>query len=172
MPHSETATPASFPVSVILEKRPSTSRWANHYWTATGVLAGAQTLSNPTTNSTNNISVLQENGQTVQYLYAGFSLHLYRDQCESYYHNMRSPKPSCYVIARLADDGTPTPFLVTLSFDEAHAYLEGDDEVYAVPIPPELYVWSERFMLDHYFPEQRKKRKRTDWHDGNSRIKS
>lgn len=164
MPSSEIATPASFPVSVILEKRPSTSRWASSYWTAIGVLAGAQT--------SNGVSVLQENGDTVHYLYAGFVINLHRDQCESYYHNMCSPQPSCYIIARLADDGTPTPFLVTLSFDEAHSYLEGDDEVYAVPIPPELYVWSEQFMLDNYFPEPRKKRKRTDWRDDNSRIKA
>ena len=54
---------------------------------------------------------------------------------------------------------------VSLSFDEAHAYLEGDDTVYAVDIPPELYRWTESFVLTHYCPQQMKKRKRRDWVD-------
>jgi hypothetical protein len=55
------------------------------------------------------------------------------------------------------------PFLVSLSFDEANAYQEGDGVVYAVAMPPELYRWCEHFVLDHYVPEKKKKRRLTDW---------
>jgi hypothetical protein len=34
--------------------------------------------------------------------------------------------------------------VVSLSYDKAHAYLEGDETVYSVPIPAELYRWSEK----------------------------
>ena len=50
-----------------------------------------------------------------------------------------------------------------MSFDEAHAYLEGDDEVYAVDVPAELYKWTEAYVIANYFPEKKKKRKLRDW---------
>ena len=155
MPATHNHTPASFPVSVILEKRPSSSPWADNYWTAVGVVIGEQTAP-PMTR-------LHEQDGVEQFIYTGLRVTLYVDQCESYYHNLNAPQPSCYIIAHLASNGTPTPFIVSMSFDEAHAHLEGDDEVYSVPVPPELYVWSESFMLEHYCPEKKKKRKRTDW---------
>jgi hypothetical protein len=61
----------------------------------------------------------------------------------------------------------PRPFLVSLSFDEANAYLETDDvDVFPVAMPPELYRWIEAFVLAHYVPEPRRKRKRDDWREG------
>jgi hypothetical protein len=35
--------------------------------------------------------------------------------------------------------------------------------VYAVPMPPELYRWCELFVLNHYVPEQKKKRRLKNW---------
>ena len=52
---------------------------------------------------------------------------------------------------------------VSLSFDEAHAYLEGDEQVYAVEIPPELYQWAEAFILTHYVATKKIKRKLKNW---------
>jgi hypothetical protein len=69
------------------------------------------------------------------------------------------------VIAHHEENDTPVPFLVSMSFDEAHAYLESDEEVYDVDIPPELYCWTEAFLLCHYAPEKRVKRKRQNWKD-------
>jgi hypothetical protein len=62
-----------------------------------------------------------------------------------------------------ANDEAPVPFLVSLSFDEAHAYLEGEEQVYDVDVPAELYRWTEAFVLKHYVPEKRRKRQRKDW---------
>ena len=104
-----------------------------------------------------------------QFLIGGLELALYPDECESYYHNMVSPAPRCYVIAHVDEDdgeGRPDPFLVSMSFDAAHAYLEGGDEIYAVEIPPEVYRWTEAFVLAYYAPEPRRKRRLTDWRVG------
>lgn len=57
----------------------------------------------------------------------------------------------------------PVPYLVSLSFDEVHAYLEGDEQVFAVEIPPELYKWSEAFILTHYVATKKTKRKLKNW---------
>lgn len=153
--------PNRLAVSAILEKRPSTSRWAEAYWTATGVVVGASEYAEMT--------VLHEQDGITRYLYPGLSVRLYKDECEGYYHNLKSPRPGCYIVATLDDEGVPTPDFITLSFDEANAYLQGSAEVYAVPIPPELYRWSEAYVLEHYVPVQKKKRRLTDWQKDNDR---
>ena len=73
------------------------------------------------------------------------------------------PEPRCYVIATRDESEVPLPRLVTLSFDEAHAYMEGEGELFAVAVAPELYRWTEAFVLANYVPEKRRKRKRTNW---------
>ena len=153
--------PQRLAVSVILEKRPSISRWADAYWTATGVVVG--------TNEHHTVTLLHEQDGIQQYLYPGLSVSLHRDECDGYYHNLQSPQPGCYIIANLAADGTPSPYIVTLSFDEANSYLQGSAEVYAVPIPPELYRWTEAYVLEHYAPEKKKKPRLTDWQNDNDR---
>jgi hypothetical protein len=157
--------PSSFDVSVIMESRPSSHLWADESWNAIGVVA----MSEPGQNSGKNREIkLIEQGDIKQFIYSGMKIRLHLDECESYYHNLMSPEPGCFIIASEEDaDGNetnvPIPFLVSLSFDEAHAYLEGDATVYSVPIPPELYRWAEAYILENYAPEKRTKRKRTDW---------
>ena len=98
-------------------------------------------------------------------MFSGLQLNLYVDECESYYHNLMSPQPGCFIVASEPENPNemPVPYLVSLSFDEVHAYLEGDEPVYAVEIPPELYKWTEVFILEHYVAIKRRKRKLTDW---------
>jgi hypothetical protein len=147
-----------------MEKRPSASKWADAYWTAIGLIAGAQQIAE--------VTLIQEHGTTQQYLIPGLRIHLYKDQCESYYYNMKSPNPGCYIIAYKQDEAMPRPFLVTMSFDEAQSHLEGDEEVYSVPVPPELYRWTEEFVLDNYFPEKKRKRKLNDWKQDGGNIRA
>ena len=81
-----------------------------------------------------------------------------------------APKPQLYVVARVHEgSGRVEPFHVSASFDEGNAYMEGEDEVFSVAMPPEIAVWVERFVITHYVPEQRKKRKRRNWHEESRR---
>jgi hypothetical protein len=41
--------------------------------------------------------------------------------------------------------------------------MEVEEDVFSVPMPAEIYRWVENFVLQHYVPERRKKRKREDW---------
>jgi len=155
--------PNSFPVSVIMESRPSQNQWVDEVWDGVGIVSQSGT-------SKDDVKVV-EHGEVKQVIYGGLKINLHLDECESYYHNLMSPKPGCFIVAREEDeDGEetdiPIPFLVTMSFDEAHAYLEGDDIVYAVPIPSDLYSWVEVYIVENYSAEKRKKRKRKDWKKG------
>lgn len=151
--------PETFDVSVILEQRPSSSPWADNQWEVVGVSVGS-VQAEPGIRWAVKIF---EQGEVHRYRVSGFKIQLHADECESYYHNLMSATPRCFVIADSDEGERPVPFLVSLSFDEAHAYLEGEEVVFAVDIPPELYRWSEAFVLTHYVPEKRTKRKLKDW---------
>ena len=148
-----------FPVSVIMERRPvHGNRWVTESWQAIGVTVGAARQG-----QAENPLPLIEDGGVARFLWSGLRVELFADEAESYYHNLMVPNPGCYVIVRPLDDGTPEPFLVTLSFDAAQAYQEGDETAYNVPLPPELYRAAEAFVIAHYVPEKKKKRKLDNW---------
>ncbi|MCW5584702.1 MAG: DUF3305 domain-containing protein [Chromatiales bacterium] len=146
-----------FPVSVILERRPATSQWVDHVWNAVGITVGRHAESAEA-------QLVRDEAGTSCYLVGGLEVALFADECESYYYNLVSDNPRAFVLAHAIDDNDqPRPFKVSMSFDEAHAYLEGDDQVYAVDVPPELYRWTEAYVIANYFPEKKRKRKLRDW---------
>lgn len=153
--------PDKMAVSVVMEKRPCDNAWVDFTFTAVGVITGDQSQDESPR------KIHQQDG-IERYLYPGLCVQLYEDECESYYHNLMSPQPGCYVVAGEGegdDNEIPEPYLVSLSFDEVHAYLEGDENVYAVEIPPELYKWTEAFVLTHYIATKKTKRKLKNWKD-------
>ena len=159
--------PDYFPVAVMMERRSLVAnRWADHQWTAVAVTVDPDGLENSGTRR-----VVHRGDGTMRELHSGFEIRLHPDECESYYHNLVSPEPRCYVIASPDGSDIPIPGRVTLSFDEAHAYMEGEAELFVVEIAPELYRWVEAFVLAHYAPEKRRKRKRTNWSETGERRK-
>src|SRR5918994_2076763 len=73
----------SFPVAVVMQRRPAQSRWADSVWEPHGVLAdpgGAARL-------------LREDGALAQWLHPGFKLLLHKDEAEGYYLNVSSQHP-------------------------------------------------------------------------------
>jgi hypothetical protein len=152
--------PDSFPVAVLMQRSPAQDNtWIDYVWEAVGVTVGSHTP-----HAAENPMLVHEEADVSQFLYSDLKVSLFLDQCESYYHNMMSPKPGCYVVTNKEEgEETPVPFLVTMSFDEAHAYLEGDSEIFALDIPPELYRWIEDYVIANYVAVKRKKRKLQDW---------
>jgi len=149
--------PGSFPVAVVMERRVASSQWVDYVWTATGITVGRHP-------ETEEPRLVREEGDAAWFMVGGFEVTLYADECESYYFNLMSDTPRAYVLAHPVDDGgCPEAFHITMSFDEAHAFLEGEDEVFAVDVPPELYRWTEAFVIANYFPEKKTKRKLRDW---------
>lgn len=142
--------PDSFPVSVLMERRPGVTRWATEVWQAVGVTVGKGP-------DRDYPEVAVDQGTYLQLRYGSFSIRLHRDEAASYYHNLTSPAPGCYVIA--SNEEIPKPLMVTLNFDEANAYGEGDAIVFHVALPAELHQWLERYVIMYYEPEEKRKRK-------------
>lgn len=144
----------SIPVAVLLEcTKVEANVWIDDKWQAVGVIPTVRNSTPKKTKLTNN-----PDGRDV-YRYDGFVLEFERDELDSYYQNLVADKASVFVICRPDEDGYPQPFLATLSYDEAAIYMETDEIVYTVGIHIEIYKKIENFVLKHYQPAPRKKRK-------------
>jgi len=151
--------PDQLKLAVVMEKQPSTHPWADFRYDALGVVVREDS-------DAKTVTRIYQDGEVEHFLVTGLSLRLHLDECESYYHNLMSPEPGCFIVASQSDSDAemPLPYLVSLSFDEVHAYLEGDEQIYSVKIPPELYRWAEAYVLTHYVAIKKTKRKLKNWH--------
>ena len=149
----------SFPVSVLLERRyRQRGRWPVNEWRVLGVVANGGGVQEQRRS-------VRVDAESEQVLWSGLRLELHKDSAESYWYNLTAEAPSVLVVCRCDDEVSSElrPFLVLLDADEAGAYLEGDDSVFSVPMPPEIYQWLERYVVENYVPQAKKKRRRVDW---------
>ena len=157
------SVPTEIPVTVMVECRQArVGQWVEDQWQAIGVVAGedVNTIESSTT-------LVHEDDTCRRYLWTGLTLTLYRDACESYWYNLMSGKPYLFVICYVDEDEegeeSLVPALVTADQQEATGHMETDDRVYSVPMPEQVHEWLERFVVTHYIPAQKKKRKRQEW---------
>ncbi|MBF2761422.1 MAG: DUF3305 domain-containing protein [Ectothiorhodospiraceae bacterium AqS1] len=170
MSEAGTAPTLRIPVSVLLERRIArVGRWSQVQWEAVGAIAGEE--GEETSSSPREAVLVHEEDERRRYLWPNLNLSLFEDACESYWHNLKSERPSLFVVCFEADedeggfDDHPDifPALITASQDEANAHLESDDPVYRVPMPDKIVALTERYVVDHYRPEVKKKRRREKW---------
>ena len=155
----------AFPVSIIVGFQSTCdNRWKNGYWKVTGLVAGGSAEGAGVHRQS-----LHAASEGTQYLWTGLSVELHKDDAESYYFNIISDTPRVFVICNQQENAEPLkPFIATLSYDEAASYMEADEVVESVAMPAELYRWVERYVLENYLPEKKKKRKRDNWKEVNS----
>lgn len=152
-------------VAVIMQRTEvRRGQWSVPSWSAVSVVAGEH-LAGKGPGRT----AIRETDSDAQFLWSGLSLLLYRDLAEDYWYNLTGEKPSLFVICHETPDGELTPFRVTADHDSAAVCLESDDQVFAVPIPPEIYQRIEQFVVTHFVPSERKKRKRKNWSEASTR---
>jgi hypothetical protein len=132
--------------------------WSVPSWSAESVVAG-QHLSGEAPG----VTAIREDEEEAEFLWSGLPLEFFRDEAEAYWYNLTSEKPSLFVICHESPDGELTPFRVTADRDAAAVCLESEDQVFAVPVPPEIYQSLEQFVVKHFVPQERKKRKRKNW---------
>ena len=150
---------ARFPLSAVMEcTRSKRGPWNLPVWRLIGFVAGQAV----TDDSAQRLPVHTDGDQT-QWLWTGLSVALFRDSAESYWYNLVGRRPSLFLICREEAPGEPVPFSVTANYDEAGAHMEADDLVFSAPIPTEVHLQLEAFVMQHYRPQQSEKRKRVNW---------
>ncbi|UCH54030.1 MAG: DUF3305 domain-containing protein [Pseudomonadota bacterium] len=158
MATSEAATPviAEVPVGVVtVHETVSGNPWINERWRVVGVLAGE------TLGTTRGRRSIRRGQDSEEFLWTGLTLRLTPVEADSYYHNLIGRAPAVYVKTQAENDGEPIPIQVSIEYIEALAFDEAGNDSHAVPMPPDIYRIVERFVLEHYVPEEpRMKRKR------------
>lgn len=149
----------SIPLAVVLERTIDRSkRWVVPSWSVYTVVSGEnlqdQRQQIPTT----------EDNDRQFFFHGGLSLDLFKDGGEGYWYNLLSSDPYLFV----ACEGEPgameiLPFYITANQDEAVGHLETDDIVLSIPMPEEIRELLEQYVVNHYQPVEKKKRKRRDW---------
>jgi len=146
----------SFSVAVVTAREPIRDNpWIAERWRVVGVVpARAESAGHRT--------VIRTGLGGEQYLWGGLSVRLRPADADAYYFNLVGQQPSLQVICQRGDDGELRPTQVTADYIDAMAHAEAGADVHAVPIPPEIYVWLEQFVLAHYRPDEEKPRRKHD----------
>jgi hypothetical protein len=137
-------------LSVILEREVVESRWETHRWQLHGVVpdVGGEPRD------------IMKNAKSLQRLFPGFEVTLFRDEAEGYYLNASSDAPSVFISLRNDEaSGDMYPFQATLSYNEAARWMDGGEKVDRVVVWPELAAWMGQWVEDNYRPEPKKRQK-------------
>lgn len=149
----------SLPVAVVMARKTVTGKgWQIPSWRVVGVVAGAD-LAVPQARGT---SIRQDEAEE-HFLWGGLNVELYRDAAGSYWANLTGSQPSLFVLCCEDEQGRLVPKAVTADQDEASSGVEVNDRVFSAPIPPEVYQHLEAFVVAHHVPEEKRRRKRSDW---------
>ncbi len=135
-------------VAVVMQRRESRSRWQSEVWEPIGVLPGEA--------GADGVRQIVDGPGIRQWIHAGYSLVLHRDEAEGYYLNVSTPTPKLFVLWR-EEDGRAVPLEVTASYNEASRWMDGGHAVDGVPMPPEICAWVVEFVERNYRPEPRKR---------------
>lgn len=132
-------------VAVIMERTRLTNRWVQEQWNARAVLCDEAPHEAPH-------RVIVEHADSLQILYPGRHVGLRPDEAEGYYFNVTAPQPRVFVLWRM-HDGIARPEMLTVSYHEGARWMDSDEHVDGVPLPPELVPWIGEYVERHYRPE-------------------
>ena len=141
-------------VAVVMEREAQPNRWEDWRFKIAEVVPGEVAFGTEP-------RVLRDDGKLCRTLFPGFTLALFRDECEGYYLNLTSGAPVWFVMWRVDDEDASRarPETVSLSYNEAGRWLDAQEHVDNVPLGADLVAWLQEYTEQNYRPEP-KKRKR------------
>lgn len=138
----------TYPLAVVMQRRPAQSRWADWVWEPWSVLPGELP---------GVARLLLDDGKGLQqWLHPGFRLVLHRDEAEGYYLNVSTSDPRVFVLWRMEEERA-LPLDVTASYNEAGRWLDGGHSVDGVAMTPEIFAWVGEYVEQNYRPEPKKR---------------
>ena len=140
-----------FAISVVMERIAINNRWPSEKWQLAGVLPDDGSATEP--------RILMEREGLLHKLYPGFVLTVFADEGEGYYLNVTAPAPKVFVTWRVDEDGVSIyPHLVTLSYNEAARWMDAQENVESVAMPPDIQAALSAWVQENYQPPQKKQR--------------
>jgi Protein of unknown function (DUF3305) len=157
-------------VSVIMRREPivgAMSRWQTHRWVLENVVLAGEASATSLEKTATRIIRNNENDSIERWIHAGYRVELFSDDAEGYYLNVTTDAPCWFVLWRMEEEAGITdepiakPEMVSLSYHDAGRWLDAQETVEQVPLPPEVITWLRAFVDEHHVMET-KKRKRPE----------
>jgi hypothetical protein len=141
-------------VAVVIEREALPNRWEDWRHRIVEVVPSESAFGTTS-------RVLHDDGKLMRTLHPALPVELFRDEGEGYYLNLSSGNPVWFVMWRIdeADASRAWPELVTLSYNEAGRWLDAQERVDNLPLPPDVRDWLQAYVEANYRPEP-KERKR------------
>ncbi len=104
---------------------------------------------------------LHDDGKTSRWLYPGFELALFADECKGYFLNLTSGQPVWFVfwVTDEADASMLKMTGISVSYIEADRRMTAEEVVENVPLEPELCEWLRVFTNAHFRPDTGRKQR-------------
>lgn len=142
-------------VGVVIERRATGSQWQPWSWYPWAVVPPGDDR---------RWQVLRDAEDAMLFHGGLHTIALHRDQTAYYKQNLSLRLPLVYVALRPAEDAPVEealePYHLTLSPDEAQAYVEGDGIVHPVAMPRFLAAWVAQFVAQHHREQEFLRHKR------------
>jgi hypothetical protein len=157
-------------VSVIMRREPivgAMSRWQSHRWVLENVILAGEATSTLVEKTASKLTNIDKNNSTERWIHAGYRAELFSDDAEGYYLNVTTDAPCWFVLWRMEEEAGITdepiakPEMVSLSYHDAGRWLDAQETVEQVPLPPAVITWLKAFVDEHHVIET-KKRKRPE----------
>ncbi|MEX2629949.1 MAG: DUF3305 domain-containing protein [Tistlia sp.] len=153
------------PVGIILERRKSHHPWLDYAWKAVDAVAGA-----PPRDPLGDWTITDQGDEWVRFHAGTLMLSVFPGVAVGYRLNLCQMPPRLFVVVGRPDRPGAlyelAPFHVTACPFEAQEYLDGDDTVEPVTMPPNLIGFLEAFVARCPLPPAFQKRRRKSWREG------
>jgi hypothetical protein len=154
-------------VSVIMRREPivgAMSRWQSHRWVLEDVVLEGEASIDVVEKTA---LLISKDDSNERWKHARYNVELFSDDAEGYYLNVTTDAPCWFVLWRMEEEAGITvepiakPEMVSLSYHDAGRWLDAQETVEQVPLPPEVVAWLKAFVDEHHVMET-KKRKRPE----------
>ena len=154
-------------VSVIMRREPivgTMSRWQSHRWVLEDVVLEGEASIGVVEKTA---LLISKDDSNERWKHTGYKVELFTDDAEGYYLNVTTDAPCWFVLWRMEEEAGITdapiakPEMVSLSYHDAGRWLDAQETVEQVPLPPEVVAWLQAFVDEHHVIET-KKRKRPE----------
>ncbi|HEX4858821.1 MAG TPA: DUF3305 domain-containing protein [Usitatibacteraceae bacterium] len=141
----------TFCLSVVMERVATQNRWQREKWQLAGVLPDGG----------GGRSVLVDRPGLLQVRHGGQVATVYPDEAEGYFLNLVAPEPRVFVLWRMNEAGDEAaPHTVTLSYNEAARWMDAQENVESVALPPDIHAALAEWVEANYKPPEKKQRVR------------
>ena len=144
--------PPSIPIAVVMERIAAPNAWEDWQFRVVEVVPDEGAFGSAP-------RMLHDDGKTSRWLYPGFVLELFPDECKGYFLNLTSGQPAWFVSWRGIDDDPSMVEVsgVSVSYIEADRRLFAEERVENLPLEAELCEWLRLFTNEHFRPDSARK---------------